>query len=78
MAIQILGLDNCADIIAGDAMRTGISGGQKRRLTTGWVNRHLFFFFWLPAMRIIFLITERKRYTRDLGNKKITKGKIYV
>ncbi|KAG5535254.1 hypothetical protein RHGRI_023140 [Rhododendron griersonianum] len=33
--LKILGLDNCADIIAGDAMRTGISGGQKRRLTTG-------------------------------------------
>ncbi|KAI8541805.1 hypothetical protein RHMOL_Rhmol08G0090400 [Rhododendron molle] len=33
--LKILGLDNCADIIAGNAMRTGISGGQKRRLTTG-------------------------------------------
>lgn len=33
--LKILGLDVCADIIAGDAMRRGISGGQKRRLTTG-------------------------------------------
>ncbi|KAH7850788.1 hypothetical protein Vadar_003018 [Vaccinium darrowii] len=33
--LKILGLDICADIIVGDAMRTGISGGQKRRLTTG-------------------------------------------
>ncbi|KAH7850759.1 hypothetical protein Vadar_002572 [Vaccinium darrowii] len=32
--LKILGLDTCADIIVGDAMRTGISGGQKRRLTT--------------------------------------------
>ncbi|XP_028104411.1 pleiotropic drug resistance protein 3-like isoform X2 [Camellia sinensis] len=33
--IKILGLDICADTLAGDAMRRGISGGQKKRLTTG-------------------------------------------
>ncbi|XP_059632028.1 pleiotropic drug resistance protein 3-like [Cornus florida] len=33
--LKILGLDICADIMVGDAMRRGISGGQKRRLTTG-------------------------------------------
>ncbi|KAK2970230.1 hypothetical protein RJ640_021666 [Escallonia rubra] len=33
--LKILGLDTCADTIAGDAMRRGISGGQKKRLTTG-------------------------------------------
>lgn len=35
MGLQILGLDICADIMVGDAMRRGISGGQKKRLTTG-------------------------------------------
>jgi ribonucleotide monophosphatase NagD (HAD superfamily) len=33
--VQILGLDMCADVMVGDEMRTGISGGQKKRLTTG-------------------------------------------
>nr|GEW58349.1 pleiotropic drug resistance protein 2-like isoform X2 [Tanacetum cinerariifolium] len=34
-ALKILGLDMCADIMVGDAMRRGISGGQKKRVTTG-------------------------------------------
>ncbi|XP_059667475.1 pleiotropic drug resistance protein 2-like [Cornus florida] len=33
--LKILGLDICADILVGDEMRRGISGGQKKRLTTG-------------------------------------------
>ncbi|KAI3445471.1 hypothetical protein Pfo_002136 [Paulownia fortunei] len=33
--LKILGLDICADTFFGDAMRRGISGGQKKRLTTG-------------------------------------------
>ncbi|KAL4603910.1 hypothetical protein ACB092_10G157600 [Castanea dentata] len=33
--LKILGLDNCADTLTGDMMNRGISGGQKRRLTTG-------------------------------------------
>ncbi|XP_048499276.1 pleiotropic drug resistance protein 3-like isoform X2 [Beta vulgaris subsp. vulgaris] len=33
--LKILGLDVCADTLVGDAMRRGISGGQKKRLTTG-------------------------------------------
>lgn len=38
MVLQVLGLDICADILVGDAMRRGISGGQKKRLTTGNMN----------------------------------------
>ncbi|XP_024534219.1 ABC transporter G family member 37 isoform X1 [Selaginella moellendorffii] len=33
--LKILGLDICADTVIGDAMRRGISGGQKKRVTTG-------------------------------------------
>ncbi|XP_012480072.1 pleiotropic drug resistance protein 3 [Gossypium raimondii] len=33
--LKILGLDICADTIVGDAMNQGISGGEKKRLTTG-------------------------------------------
>ncbi|KAF5957017.1 hypothetical protein HYC85_004242 [Camellia sinensis] len=32
---KILGLDICRDIIVGDEMQRGISGGQKKRVTTG-------------------------------------------
>ncbi|XP_019444266.1 PREDICTED: ABC transporter G family member 34-like [Lupinus angustifolius] len=33
--LKILGLDICEDILVGDNMSRGISGGQKKRLTTG-------------------------------------------
>lgn len=42
--VQILGLDICAETLVGDAMRRGISGGQKKRLTTGK------FKVWRPAL----------------------------
>lgn len=35
ISAKILGLDICADTLVGDEMLKGISGGQKKRLTTG-------------------------------------------
>jgi hypothetical protein len=36
---QILGLDICANTLVGDNMNRGISGGQKKRVTTGTSSR---------------------------------------
>ncbi|MCI24789.1 pleiotropic drug resistance protein, partial [Trifolium medium] len=33
--LRILGLEICADTVVGNAMLRGISGGQKKRVTTG-------------------------------------------
>nr|CCA23972.1 hypothetical protein SORBIDRAFT_04g007270 [Albugo laibachii Nc14] len=33
--IQILGLNNCADTVVGDALLRGVSGGERKRVTVG-------------------------------------------
>ncbi|KAH7513560.1 hypothetical protein FEM48_Zijuj12G0213100 [Ziziphus jujuba var. spinosa] len=48
--LKILGLDICGDIMVGDALRRGISGGQKKRLTTASLPPWLRWAFWVSPM----------------------------
>lgn len=36
-ALKVLGLDMCADTIVGDQLLRGISGGQRKRVTSGMI-----------------------------------------
>lgn len=38
--MKILGLDICADTVVGNDMLRGISGGQRKRVTTGKTFKH--------------------------------------
>lgn len=37
--LKVLGLDICADTLVGDEMLRGISGGQRKRVTTGKLTK---------------------------------------
>ena len=48
--LQVLGLEVCADTFVGDEMMRGISGGQRKRVTTGnGVPFLCLMFSWAPT-----------------------------
>ncbi|KAM7272638.1 hypothetical protein ACFE04_027301 [Oxalis oulophora] len=57
--LQVLGLDICADTMVGDEMIRGISGGQKKRVTTDQIQFRLS----EKAIQLIFHAAKRLRAT---------------
>lgn len=47
--LKVLGLEICADTIVGNHMKRGISGGQKKRVTTG-TNVEFLLLFCSPVL----------------------------
>ncbi|TVU35263.1 hypothetical protein EJB05_17142, partial [Eragrostis curvula] len=48
--LRILGLDMCADVIVGNELMRGISGGQKKRLTTDSISKWWIWGFWCSPL----------------------------
>lgn len=48
--LKVLGLDICADTIVGNDMTRGVSGGQRKRVTSGCLLFHLTFPWWHSIM----------------------------
>ena len=56
--LKVLGLDVCSDTIVGNDMLRGVSGGQKKRVTTGDLLKLVAILFdirflWYPIVKLI-------------------------
>ncbi|CAI0420676.1 unnamed protein product [Linum tenue] len=65
--LKILGLEGCADTLVGNEMIRGISGGQKKRVTTGKTKIHhlLIHCFWNSKTKV-YTSTQIHKFTGEL------------
>ncbi|KAI6669865.1 hypothetical protein NL676_004750 [Syzygium grande] len=80
--LKILGLDICANIMVGDDMRRGISGGQKKRVTTDDISSWMIWGYYispmmygLNAISINEFLSDRWNKTSPPGTSEPTVGK---
>lgn len=67
--MKILGLDICADTVVGNDMLRGISGGQRKRVTTGKTFKHtIALILYIRSLAKDFLPSAYASTTKDSFN----------
>lgn len=73
--IHMLGLDICADTIIGNAMKRGVSGGQKKRVTSGAHSSPLLHTWWrVKILKCLQLIHFLERVLSFISSSCLSQG----